>query len=161
MSDLKTREFKEQITRKYFSMVYKLALNQTKSREHADDVVQEVFLRYIQKDIDFESEEHIKAWLLRVTINCSKNVFADTWFKRTEGFSDDIPFQHEEKSDVYYATLELPQKYRSVIHLFYYEDMSVAEIADCLGQKENTVKSLLHRARIMLRQKLEGGYDFV
>lgn len=161
MSVFTTREFKEQMTRKYFSMVYKLALNQTKSKESADDVVQEVFLRYIQKEIEFESEEHIKAWLLRVTINCSKNVFADSWFKKTEGFSQDIPFEHEEKSDVYYATLELPQKYRSVIHLFYYEDMSVAEISKCLGQNENTVKSLLRRARLMLKEKLEGGYDFV
>lgn len=161
MSVFTTREFKEQMTRKYFSMVYKLALNQTKSKESADDVVQEVFLRYIQKQIEFESEEHIKAWLIRVTINCSKNVFADSWFKKTEGFSQDIPFEHEEKSDVYYATLELPQKYRSVIHLFYYEDMSVAEISKCLGQNENTVKSLLRRARLMLKEKLEGGYDFV
>ena len=142
-------------------MVYKLALNQTKSKESADDVVQEVFLRYIQKDIEFKSEEHIKAWLIRVTINCSKNVFSDSWFKKTEGFTQDIPFEHEEKSDVYYATLELPQKYRSVIHLFYYEDMSISEISLCLGQQENTVKSLLHRARNMLRDKLEGGYDFV
>ncbi len=161
MSNYMSREFKEQMTRKYFSMVYKLALNQTKSKESSDDVVQEVFLRYIQKDIDFKSEEHIKAWLIRVTINCSKNVFADSWFKKTEGFTQDIPFEHEEKSDVYYATLELPQKYRSVIHLFYYEDMSISEISLCLGQKENTVKSLLHRARAMLRDKLEGGYDFV
>ncbi len=161
MSVFSTREFKEQMTRKYFSMVYKLALNQTKNKELADDVVQEVFLRYIQKDIEFESEEHIKAWLLRVTINCSKNVFQDSWFKKTEGFSFDIPFEHEEKSDVYYMTLELPQKYRSVIHLFYYEDMSVSEISKCLGQKENTVKSLLRRARLMLKEKLEGGYDFV
>lgn len=161
MSNYMSREFKEQMTRKYFSMVYKLALNQTKSKESSDDVVQEVFLRYIQKDIDFKSEEHIKAWLIRVTINCSKNVFADSWFKKTEGFTQDIPFEHEEKSDVYYATLELPQKYRSVIHLFYYEGMSISEISLCLGQKENTVKSLLHRARAMLRDKLEGGYDFV
>ena len=161
MSNYMSREFKEQMTRKYFSMVYKLALNQTKSKETSDDVVQEVFLRYIQKDIDFKSEEHIKAWLIRVTINCCKNVFADSWLKKTEGFTQDIPFEHEEKSDVYYATLELPQKYRSVIHLFYYEDMSISEISLCLGQKENTVKSLLHRARAMLRDKLEGGYDFV
>ena len=161
MSNYMSREFKEQMTRKYFSMVYKLALNQTKSKESSDDVVQEVFLRYIQKDIDFKSEEHIKAWLIRVTINCCKNVFADSWFKKTEGFTQDIPFEHEANSDVYNATLELPQKYRSVIHLFYYEDMSLSEISLCLGQKENTVKSLLHRARAMLRDKLEGGYDFV
>ena len=75
MADPKSREYKESMIKKYFSMVYKLALNQTKSHDNADDVVQEVFLRYVQKDRDFESEEHLKAWLLRVAINCSKNVF--------------------------------------------------------------------------------------
>ncbi|MBP3361461.1 MAG: sigma-70 family RNA polymerase sigma factor [Clostridia bacterium] len=142
-------------------MIYKLALNQTKNRENADDVVQEVFLRYIQKDIDFQSEEHVKAWLIRVAINCSKNVFTNSWFKKTEGLSEEISFETPERSDVYYATLELPQKYRAVIHLFYYEDMSVAEISKCIGVKEATVKSQLHRAREMLRTKLKGGYDFV
>lgn len=161
MPDFRTRESKEELTKKYFPMIYKLALNQTKNRENADDVVQEVFLRYIQKDIDFQSEEHVKAWLLRVTINCSKNVFTNSWFKKTEGLSEDITFETPERSDVYYATLELPQKYRAVIHLFYYEDMSVADISKCLGVKEATVKSQLHRAREMLRTKLKGGYDFV
>lgn len=161
MPDFRTRESKEELTKKYFPMIYKLALNQTKNRENADDVVQEVFLRYIQKDIDFQSEEHVKAWLLRVTINCSKNVFTNAWFKKTEGLSEDIIFETPERSDVYYATLELPQKYRAVIHLFYYEDMSVADISKCLGVKEATVKSQLHRAREMLRTKLKGGYDFV
>lgn len=161
VSDFKTRESKEELTKKYFPMIYKLALNQTKNRENADDVVQEVFLRYIQKDIDFQSEEHVKAWLIRVAINCSKNVFTNSWFKKTEGLSEEISFETPERSDVYYATLELPQKYRAVIHLFYYEDMSVAEISKCIGVKEATVKSQLHRAREMLRTKLKGGYDFV
>ena len=147
--------------KKYFSMVYKLALNQTKSHDNADDVVQEVFLRYVQNDRDFESEEHLKAWLLRVAINCSKNVFTNTWFKRTEALADDIVFETPEKGDVYYATLELPQKYRAVVHFFYYEDMSIAEISKCLNQKESTVKSQLHRARELLKAKLKGGYDFV
>lgn len=158
-----TREYKEEITKKYFNMIYKLAFNQTKNHDDADDVVQEVFLRYIKKDIEFESEEHIKAWLIRVAINCSKNVFTNSWFKRTEGLSEDIPvqFSSEEESEVYIATKELPPKYRAVIHLFYYEDMSIAEISKCLRQKESTVKSQLHRARLMLKSKLKGEYDFV
>jgi len=158
-----TREFKEEITRKYFEMIYKLAFNQTKSRDNADDVVQEVFLRYIKNNVVFKSEEHIKAWLIRVTINCSKNIFTNSWFKRTEGLSEDISvsFETKEESDIYTATTELPKKYRAVIHLFYYEDMSVAEIAKCLNEKESTIKSQLHRARIMLKSKLKGGTGFV
>ncbi len=148
---------KDQVVEKYFNMVYKLALNQTKDRHHAEDVTQEVFLRYIKKDYNFESEEHIKAWLLRVTINCSHNVFNSSWFKKTTPITEDIAFENEEMGDVYYATLELPQKYRTVIHLFYYEDFSVAEISRYLNINEATVKSQLHRGREKLKEKLEGG----
>ncbi len=152
---------KRQIVEKYFDMIYRLALSQTKNREHADDVVQEVFLRYIRTDKAFESEEHIKAWLLRVTINCSHNVFSNSWMQKTVPISEDIVFDTEEKSDVYYAVMELPQKYRAVIHLFYYEDMSVDEISKTLGINSSTIKSQLSRGRNLLRKKLEGGYDFV
>ena len=90
-------------------------------------------------------------------------MFTSSWFKRTEGFDEhmDIPFEDKEESDVFYATQELPQKYRVVIHLFYYEDMTVEQIAKTLDTKESTVKSQLHRAREMLREKLKRGYDFV
>lgn len=152
---------KEDIVEKYFNMVSKLALSQTKSRTSADDVVQEVFLRYIRGDTVFESEEHIKAWLIRVTINCSKNTFSNSWFKKTVPLTEEIAFCSKEKSDVYYATLALPQKYRTVIHLFYYEELSVAQIAKYLKTKESTVKSQLHRGREMLREKLKGGFEDV
>lgn len=151
----------EEIIEKYIDMVYRLALSRTRNRMTADDVVQEVFLRYIRTDKVFESEEHIKAWLLRVTINCSNSVFESSWFKKTVPLNEEIPFDTPEKSEVYYAVLELPKKYRTVIHLFYYEDMSIAEIAKCLGEKISTVKSQLHRGRGMLREKLKGGYGFV
>lgn len=152
---------KQEVTEHFFNMVYKLALSQTKNKEHADDVVQEVFLRYIRSDKQFESMEHIKAWLIRVTINCSKSIFLSSWFKNTVPLSEELTFDTEEKGDVYYAVLELPAKYRTVIHLFYYEDLSVAQIAAYLGMKESTVKSQLHRARELLKNKLKGGYDFV
>lgn len=152
---------KRQVVEKYFDMVYRLALSQTKNKEHADDVVQEVFLRYIKTDKVFENEEHIKAWLLRVTINCSHNVFSNSWVQKTVPISEDIVFDTKEKGDVYYAVLELPQKYRAVIHLFYYEDMSVDEISKYLGINSSTIKSQLSRGRKLLRKKLEGGYGFV
>ena len=71
--------YKHAIVEKYFDTVYRLALSQTRDSRRADDVLQEVFLRYIKTDKVFESEEHIKAWLLRVTVNSSKSSFTDTW----------------------------------------------------------------------------------
>lgn len=155
------REEKQKNVEKYFDMIYKLALSQTKKRESADDVVQEVFLRYLKSEKNFESDEHVKAWLIRVTINCSHNIFTDSWAKKTVPLSEDLVFNTEEKSDVYYAAMELPQKYRTVIHLFYYEDFSIAQIAQCLKTKESTIKSQLSRARDMLRNKLKGRYEIV
>ncbi len=150
---------KNEIIEKYFNTVYKLALSQTKSKILADDVTQEVFLRYIRQDKAFESEEHVKAWLIRVTLNCSKSTFTSSWHKKTVPLSEDfdIPVALQEKSDLYYAVLELPPKYRGVIHLFYYEDLSIAQIAKYLGEKESTIKSRLHRGREILKEKLKGG----
>ena len=152
---------KTYIVEKYFDMIYHLALSQVKNRTYADDVVQDVFVKYIQSDKKFDSEEHIKAWLIRVTINCSKSLFTSSWFKKTAPLEDEFVFDMEEKSDVFYAVSELPLKYRSVIHLFYYEDMSIAEIAETLNIKETTIKSQLSRGREMLRMKLKGGSDGV
>ena len=151
----------EEIIRAHFNMVYRLALSQTKSVVNAEDVTQEVFLRFIQNRKKLTTNEHIKAWLIRVTVNCSKSVFTNSWFKRTVPLTDEIAFDTPEKSEVYYAVQSLPSKYRAVIHLFYYEDMSVKEIADCLSMKESTVKSHLFRGRELLRNELKGGYELV
>ena len=150
---------RREMTEKYYDMVYRLALSYTKSRTHADDVAQEVFLRFLRTDKVFESEEHIKAWLIKVTVNRSKSVFSDLWVKRTVPLEEDIPFSSPELSDVYFAVLKLPPKYKTAIHLFYYEDMSVKSIAECLGEKEATVKTLLHRGRKILKKSLDGRYD--
>ena len=151
----------DEIIRAYFDMVYRLALSQTRSVPNAEDVTQEVFLRFIQKRSSLKSDEHIKAWLIRVTINCSKSIFMGAWNRKTVPLTEEIAFDTPEKSEVYFAVHDLPSKYRAVIHLFYYEDMSVKEISDALGSKPSTVRSQLFRAREMLRQKLKGGYDFV
>jgi len=154
---------KDKIIEKYFNMVYKLALSQLKSVSGAEDITQEVFLRFIKETKPFQSDEHIKAWLIRVTVNCCRSLFSSSWFKKTVPLTEltDSAFETPEKSDVYYAVLSLPKKYKAVIHLFYYEDLSVAQIAKYLNLKETTVKSQLHRGREMLKEKLKGGYDIV
>ncbi len=151
---------KHDITEKYYDSIYRLALSQTKNSDVADDVVQEVFLRYIRTDKPFESEEHIKAWLIRVTINCAKSHFMSSWFKKTAPLTEDLSFELPEQSDVYYAVAELERKYRTVIHLFYFEDYSVKEIAKMLKMNESTVKSRLHRGRQLLKNMLEGSGEY-
>ena len=154
-------DIKQDLITKYFNMVYKIALSRTGDIHHAEDVLQETFLRFLKTDKKFETEENIKAWLIRVAVNCSKNVFLSSWHKKTLPLTDELIFDSPEKSDVYFATLSLPQKYRTVIHLFYYEDMSVRDIAETLNMKESTVKSHLHRGRLMLKENLKGVYEDV
>ena len=155
---------KKDLTKKYFNTVYRLALSRTRDKSYADDVTQEVFVRFLKTNKNFESEEHIKAWLIKITINCSKDIFLNTWFKKTTSLSEvkeEITFDDDDKTDIYYAVMSLPQKYRTVIHLFYYEDYSISDISKSLNIKESTVKSQLHRAREILKTKLEGGFEFV
>lgn len=157
-----TREFKNSICEKYFDMVYKLALSQTKDQSHAEDVTSDVFLKFIASGKGFESEEHIKAWLIRVTINCAKSVFSSSWFKKTVPLEETVLAEMpEEESEVYAAVLKLPQKYRAVIHLFYYEEFSVSEIAKYLELNESTVRTHLQRGRNLLKTSLEGEDELV
>jgi RNA polymerase sigma-70 factor (ECF subfamily) len=144
---------------KYSNMVYRLALSRTRNISDAEDILQEVFFRLLNKNPEFESEEHRKAWLIRVTVNCSSKLLTSAWFKKTVPLEEELKFESKEKSDVYYGVLELPLKYRTVIHLFYYEDLTIARISDILSIKESTIKSQLLRARELLKIKLKGDFD--
>lgn len=145
----------DDIAAKYIDTVYRLALARVKSPDYAEDVTQDVFLKLMQSKKKFESEEHVKAWLLRVTINCTKDLFMSSWMRRTEALDENISVENEEKSDLYYALMRLPQKYRTVIHLHYYEGYSVGEIASIVKAAEGTVKSQLHRGRELLKKIME------
>lgn len=151
--------FKEQITEKYFDNVYRLALSRTGNKSDAEDVTQEVFVRFLKTDTHFFSEEHAKAWLIKVTVNCSKNVFLSSHYKKTVPLTEEISFSQPELEELYLVVARLPLKYRTVIHLFYYEDMSIESISKCLKMKESTVKSQLHRGRELLKTMLKD-YDY-
>ena len=146
----------DEILNRYASMVYRLAFARTKNRFDADDILQEAFMRYIRSTPDCQDEEHRKAWLIRTTINCSKTMLSSAWFRKTAPLDDTLFSEMKEHSEVYYAVLALPVQYRTVIHLFYYEEYAVADIAKLLDCKQSTVKSRLHRARNLLREKLKG-----
>lgn len=142
------------------NMIYRLAYARTKNKHDADDILQEVFIRFMTSNTRFNDEEHMKAWFIRVTINCSNTYLKSSWQRRIVAMEEVKDYKHaiyiEEKGDLYYAVLDLPIKQRTVIHLFYNEDYSTKEIAEFLDMKEGTVRSLLSRARSTLRKKLQG-----
>ena len=154
-----TDKYLEKMIEKYSNMIYRLALVRTKTKENSEDVYQEVFLRLARKMPNFESEEHEKAWLIRVTINCSKNLLNSKFLKNTTELKEEIVFETKERHDIYYAVQQLPLKYRTVIHLHYYENYKINEISRILGIKENTVKSHLARARERLKNAMEVGIE--
>lgn len=146
----------EIILEKYSNMVYRIAFSRTKNTHDADDILQDVFMKYIKYNINYTSEEHRKAWLIKTTVNTSKTLLTSAWFRKTTSMPDHLYTQMEEKSEVYYAVMKLPTKYRTVVHLFYYEGLSINEISSMLDLKESTVKSQLHRARKLLKEILKG-----
>ena len=135
---LNKNEFLEQTIEKYSNMVYRLAMARTRNIETSEDVYQEVFLRLARKMPEFESEEHKKAWLIRVTINCSKSILNSSFIKHRADLDENLSFETPERHDIYYAVLNLPIKYRTVIHLYYYENYSIKEISKILRKNENT-----------------------
>ena len=146
----------------YGDMVYRLALVRTRSIADAEDVVQEVFLRCLKNNPVFQSAEHQKAWLLKVAVNCSKTLLGSAFRRHSvpeDAMGELVSEDDSPDSTVYDAVLKLPEKYRTAIHLYYYEDYTVKEIASLMRTTESTVKSWLHRARGMLKETLGGEYD--
>lgn len=159
-----TKESFEEVMRKYADMVYRLAYSRVGNSTDADDVFQEVFLRYIKADKTYNDEEHRKAWLIKITVNCSKSFLTSSWNRHrdyaepdpNEGAEDDNLKNTETRAAVLNALLKLDIKYRTAIYLFYYEGLSVAQIASATGSTESNVKARLSRGRAMLKELLEG-----
>ena len=145
---------------RYGDMVYRIALLHMKNQSDAEDVFQDVFLRLVRYAETIEGEEHLKHWLIRVTVNCCKKQFASSYRRRT------VPMDREDRAELSYEMPlgegsvwemvgRLPESYRDVIHLFYYEQYSVREIGEILGVGDSTVTTRLSRARQQLKKRLK------
>lgn len=145
----------------YADMVYRLAFLRLRSSADAEDILQEVFVRCLRNGKAFHDAEHQKAWLIRVTVNCTKTLATSAWRRHTVPERDDVLTVMEDHTDVYAAVLALPKDYRTAIHLHYYEGYSVREIAKLTGSTEQAIKSRLFRARGMLHERLKGDYQDV
>ena len=147
---------------RYGDMVRRLCLVHLKNPADTEDIFQNVFLKYVLSPVVFESPEHEKAWLIRVTINACKDLVKNFFRSRTvplEELLDQPAPLSEEHKEVLEAVLALPPKYRDAVYLHYYEGYTAAEIGKLLGKNTNTVYTLLTRAREQLRKTLGGDRD--
>lgn len=157
----------QEIVTRYSDMIYRIAAAHMRTKEDAEDIYQEVFLIYLQKKQKFREEEHRKAWLIRTTLICCKRALSSTWKKRNvlaedvsivylaeHGEEPSTSFELKEENEVYTALKALPEKYRTVIYLFYFEQQSVQEISDILKRRPGTVRMQLTRGRDMMKELL-------
>lgn len=144
----------------YADTVTRICMVYLKDHHDTQDIFQEVFLKYALSDTLFKSEEHEKAWIIRVTVNKCKDLLKSFFKSRTVSvadmplLSDSDKGTADEYADVIKAVMSLPQKYRIAVYLYYYEDYTAVQIAEAIGKNTNTVYTLLARAKKMLKEKL-------
>lgn len=154
-------EYLTNVIEKYSNMVYRLALTRCASNENAEDIFQEVFLKLSEKQPKFNDENHEKAWIIRVTINMTKNFNKSSWNRNVVELDENMVGTNEgnDVNNVFDEVMKLQQEYRTVIYLFYYEGYKVNEISKMMKKSEGTIKTWLYRAREELKNKLEGGFE--
>lgn len=158
MSDNKAKiKQAEKVIRQYADMIYRIALNNLKNTSDAEDIFQDVCLTLLTKNAPLFDDVHIKNWLIRVTINKCKNLSKSIWQRKTDSldFTAENPISAQNTfPELVYS---LPQKYRNIVYLYYYEEYTISEIAEILEENKNTINSKLQRARKKLKEILEEG----
>lgn len=148
----------EVVFQTYGDRLFSAAYTVCQNREDAEDAVQDALIRYCAAKKDFDSDEHVKAWLLRVVINRSKDIRASFWRRNKVEWQEELeslPFAEPADSRLFEAVMGLEEKYRLVVHMFYYEDYDIGEISRILRCPNGTIKSRLSRARTLLKTKLK------
>lgn len=141
-------------------MVFRLAYSYLKNREDAEDISQETFIKLYQSNELFDTAENVKAWLIRVTINLSKNFLKNFWRRGRVELEKNIPYDSKSEGALLEFVTKLKPKYSVVIHLFYYEGYSVNDIAKLCNISSTAVRTRLNRARNQLKAMLlEEGLD--
>lgn len=152
----------QELMNMYKNNVYVAAFSICKNASDAEDVVQDTFLQYYMTHKNFENEQHIRAWLLRVAINKAKNIQSSFWHRNKvplEEYIETLSFETPATKELFEEVMKLPEKYRVVVHLFYYEDYSIKEIARILKTTESNIKVRLSRGRAKLKDALKEGWE--
>ena len=143
----------------YADTIRRICMVHLKNYADTEDIFQTVFLKYALSSVSFENAEHEKAWLIRVTINACKDILKNFFRSKTvslENLMEQPAKLSEEHREVLETVLSLPQKYRDVVYLYYYENYTAPEISQILGKNVNTIYTLLTRSKQLLREKLGG-----
>ncbi len=143
----------------HLDMVYRIALNWFRNPADAEDAAQTAMLKLWQADTEFADGEHLRRWLVRVTLNACRDMARSPWRRHTVSL-EELPepaFSDEERRTIYRAVMTLPGKYRVPLYLYYYEGYSVAEIGELLHLNVSTVQTRLARARGKLKLELTEG----
>ena len=142
---------------RYLDMVYRIALNYFRHPQDAEDAAQEAMLRLWRTDTNFEGEDHLRRFLVRVTLNVCRDFSRSPWRKRTVPLEScrEPEFSTPERTELYRAVMDLPAKYRLPLYLYYFEGYAVAEVGQLLDLNPSTVQTRLARARAKLKQELE------
>ena len=146
----------------YGNLIRRICLIHLKNHADTEDIFQTVFLKYLLSSAEFQSREHEKAWFIRVTANACRDLLKSAFRRRVvslDVLTDQPGELSEDNREVLEAVLGLPEKYRDVIYLFYYEEYTAPEIAEILKKNTNTVYTLLSRAKKILKEKLGGETD--
>ena len=161
MRQAETNGRAEMILTRFGDSILRYAYTYLHNMSDAEEVLQDTLVQFLKTAPEFESENHEKAWLLRVAANLSKNRIRYNKLRETDELKDElVAEEREDLSFVWEAVKSLPVKYREVIHLFYHEGYQTAQIAKVLGRNESTVRSDLRRGREKLKEVLKGEYDF-
>lgn len=159
-----TQEYMEHLVNKYSDTVIRIAFSYLKNMSDAEDAVQDVFLRIIDKKPSFNDESHERFWITRTTINICKNKLNVFWNKNKcsiDEIAESACYDnYNEDNSVFKAVMSLADKYREVVHMYYYEGYTTPQISKLTGKSEGTVRSLLARAREKLKKILKEDYDF-
>ena len=159
---MKSTEDVNRVMEAYADMVRRICFVHLKDRHDTEDVFQNVYMKYLLYEGSFESREHEKAWFVRVTINACTDwlrALSRRKWVSLDALSEERAVLDDVSHEVLEAVMKLPEKYRDVIYLFYYEEYTAVEIAKILGKKENTVSTWLSRAKDILREKLGGEWS--
>ncbi|WP_144787962.1 RNA polymerase sigma factor [Lysinibacillus fusiformis] len=147
----------QEIVQTYSDTLIRIAVHQTKNMSEAEDIVQEVYMTLMKQRKSFDHEDHLKAWLIKVTFNKCKDYFKSSRVKKTVPITEEMSFIAKEEQMVLTEIFELNPKERVIVYLHYYEGYTTAEIANLLGMNINTIGSKLRRARMKLKIMLEEG----
>lgn len=161
INPVQSRQVFEQLVDEYSDMIYRIAYQNLRNSYDAEDIMQDVFLSLLKSNAEFSDSAHIKAWLIKVTVNKCIDYKKSARNRTTVTLDEQAAYYDSEEQGVMEEIFKLPEEERNIIYLYYYEGYTIAEIAQILGKKQNTVNSKLQRARKKLKALLtKGGYYY-